>query len=266
MIVHPKYKGENMIKKEKMREISGNLVMNDVEFPQAFRQNLFKYVEAKEITMAGIAKDARMPTNTLNSFLYGKSNDMKLSNVIRIAKALNVSIDELVGAGTIPELTRESLKICRNLPHNDLELIRWFIRYLDKINQDLEPNKRYISVMMPLQTNDGNFEITADYKKVEITDLKEPLRSKIFMGFHIICDHYMPYYGPGDVILIANDRKPTFTEHAVVRVGKYLFIIKRIVENGIAKYYSIRDGKYRIDEEEVDELIGYIAAKIPLNV
>lgn len=251
-----------MISKEKLLEISKNLTENEEDLTAAFRQNLFTYLKDHEITLSNLAEASGVQQGTLNSFLYGNSKSVRIDNVVKLSKALNVSIDELVGSNTIPQLSRESLRMCRELPSNDLLLVRWFIRYLYKLNQNLEPNKRYVSVMMPSQTNNGDFEVTADYEKIEITDLKEPLRSKIFMGFHIICDHYMPHYGPGDVILIANDRPPKPTEHAVVRVGKYLFIIKRKIENGVAKYYSIRDGKYRIDEDEVEELIGYIAYTI----
>lgn len=250
-----------MISKEELLEISKNLSENEKDCTSAFRQNLFSYLSSPNLTLNKLSEQSNIAYNTLNSFLYGNSNSVKIDNVVKLAKTLDISIDELVGANTIPQLSRESLRMCREMPENDLYLVRWFIRYLYQLNTKTEPNKRYISVMMPKQTNNGDFEVTSDFEKIEITNLKEPLRSKIFMGFHIICDHYMPYYGPGDVILIANDRPPTFTEHAVVRVGKYLFIIKRVIENGIAKYYSIRDGKYRIDESEVDELIGYITSK-----
>lgn len=250
-----------MIKKEKLNEISKKLVSNRIDFITAFRQNLFKYIEDKEITINDISLESGIPMNTLNTFLYGKSSDMRISNVAKIARALNISIDELVGAETIPELTLESVKICRNLPENDLYLVRWFIRYLDALNAKTEPNKRYVSAIIPTLTNNGDFKISSNYEKIEITDLKEPLRSKIFVGCKITSDYYMPHYIPGDIILIANDRPPKFNENVIVRTGKYLFIVKCRVENGIAKYYSIRDGKFRLDELEVDELIGYIACK-----
>lgn len=247
-----------MIKKEKLKEISQNLTKNQENFIISFRQNLFKYVEDKEITLNDISVLSGIPYATLNSFLYGKSNNIRIDNVVKLAKAFEISIDELVGAETIPELTLESVQICRNLPENDLLLVRWFIRCLHDLNCRTEPNKRYVSVMLPELDHNGDWKLISKFEKIEITDLKEPLRSKIFIGFKIISDYYMPYYFPNDIILIANDRHARTSEHVLVRVGDYVFIVKRIVENGIAKLYSIRDNKYRIDEKEVDELIGYI--------
>lgn len=250
-----------MLKNEKLKEISNNLVANRVDFISTFRQNLLKYVGDKEITLNDISIASGIPMNTLNTFLYGKSNDMRISNVVKIAQALDVSIDELVGSETIPELTRESLSICRNLPDNDLMLVRWFIRCLADLNSKNEPNKRYVKVMLPEEDNDGNCKLVSKFENMEISDLQEPLRSKIFMGFKVISDYYMPYYKPNDVILIANDRPAKFNEHILVRVGDFIYIVKRISKNGIGKLYSIRDGKYRIDESEVDEIVGYVAKK-----
>ncbi len=250
-----------MRNRKNLEENDDYLVKNSVDLSDTFRQNIWRYAESKDMTIVDIANESGIPINTINSFLHKVSNDMKVSNVAKIAKTLNVSIDELVGADTMHELTKESLAVTRTLPENDLYLVRWFIRYLDALNKKTEPNKRYISAIIPTLTNNGDFKISSNYEKIEITDLKEPLRSKIFVGCKITSDYYMPHYIPGDVILIANDRPPKPNENVIVRTGKYLFIVKRKIENDVAKYYSIRDGKYRIDESEVDELIGYIACK-----
>lgn len=247
--------------KEKLKEISMKLVSDRDDFFNSFRKNLFMYVDEKDITMVGIANEAGMPANTLNNFLYGKTRDMNVSNVVKLSRALNISMDELVGAETIPDITKESIQMCRNLPENDLYLVRWFIRYLNQINMKNEPNKRYVSVMIMENDNEGNLRLTSNYRKAEITNLEESFRCKIFFGICLNCDNYMPHYCPTDILLIANDRMPKLNENAVIRVGKYIYIAKRKVEKGIAKYYSIRDGKYRIDESGIDELIGYIAYK-----
>lgn len=250
-----------MIKQKNLEEKDNYIVKNSVDLSDTFRQNIWKYAEDRGMTIVDIANKSDIPINTINSFLHKISNDMKVSNVAKIAKALNVSIDELVGADTMPNLTKESLAVCRTLPENDLYLVRWFIRYLTNLNNKSEPNKRYISAIIPTLTNDGDFKISANYEKIEITDLKEPLRSKVFVGCKIVSDHYMPHYAPNDVILIANDRPANHNENIIIRVDKYLYIAKKRMEDGVSKLYSIRDGKYRIDESEIDEVIGYIAYK-----
>lgn len=248
-----------MTKQKNLNQKEKNESKNSVDFSDTFRNNIWRYAEDRGMTIVDVANKSKVPPNTINSFLHRYSNDMKVSNAAKIAKTLGISIDELVGADTMHDLTKESLDMCRNLPDNDLMLVRWFIRCLNDLNSKTEPNKRYVSVMLPEADNNGDYKLISKFEKLEITNLKEPLRSKIFIGFKIFSDYYMPYYYPDNIILIANDRPARANEHVLVRAGDYVFIVKRIVENGIAKYYSIRDGKYRIDESEVDELIGYIA-------
>lgn len=251
-----------MLEKKKLAELSHKLVANHVEYMSAFRNNMYMYLKNKDITLQELSEISQIPYATLRTILYSNSRDMNLLNAIKLARALDISIDELVGAETIPELTRESLTICRNLPENDLMLVRWFIRCLADLNSQNEPNKRYVKVMLPEEDNDGNCKLISKFENLEITDLKEPLRSKIFTGLKIISDYYMPYYHPGNIILIANDRPAKYNEHVVVRVGDYIYIVRRAVENGSSKLYSIRDGKYRIDESGVDELVGYVVSVV----
>lgn len=248
-----------MIKKEKLNELSKNLSANRDDFISAFRHNLFMYIDEKDITIKDISEKANVPFSTLNSFLYGDSKDIKLSTAVKLARALDVSIDELVGADTINEVSRESIAICRNLPDNALYLVRWYIRYIDSLNKKNEPHKCYVSVMELECNSNGNLKITSNYRHIDITDIGEEYRSKIFFGITMPCDHYMPTYSPYDILLIANDREPYRNENSLLRIDGQLRIAKRKIENRIAKYYSIRDGKFRINEEDVDEVVGYVA-------
>lgn len=248
-----------LLDEEKLKKISRKLSANPNDYVSAFRQNLFKYVDEKDITIKDISEEADVPFSTLNSFLYKDSKDVKLSTAVKLAHALNVSIDELVGADTINEVSRESISICRNLPDNALYLIRWYIRYIDSLNKNNDPNKRYVSVM-ELECNlHGNLKITTNYMHIDITDIHPELRGKIFFGITMPSDHYMPHYSPYDILLIANDRNPQWNEDSLLRIDGCLYIARRKIENGVAKYYSIRDGKFRKNEDDVDEVIGYIA-------
>ena len=247
------------MEKEKLKELSLKLSSDSNDYMSAFRKNLFMYIDEKDITIKEISETADIPFSTLNSFLYGKTNDVKLSTAVKLAKALKISIDELVGAETISDISRESIAICRNLPDNALYLIRWYIRYIDSLNKKNEPHRRYVSVMELECNHNGNLKITTNYRHIDITEIGEEYRSKVFFGITIPFDHYMPTYSPYDILLIANDRDAKTNENVLIRTDGNLFLAKRKIENGNAKYYSIRDGKFRLNEDNVDEVIGYIA-------
>ena len=252
-------KGENAMENELLKKLSLNLCASKHDYMKSFRKNVDMYISEKDITLREVAEIADMPFDTLKNFLYKDSADCKLSTAVKLARAFNVSIDELIGAETINEVSRESIAICRNLPDNALYLIRWYIRYIDSLNKKNEPHRRYVSVMELECNHNGNLKITTNYRHIDITDIGEEYRSKVFFGITIPCDHYMPTYSPYDILLIANDRDAKENENVLIRTDGNLFLAKRKIENGNAKYYSIRDGKFRLDEDNVDEVIGYIA-------
>ena len=253
------------MEKEKLKELSLKLSSDSNDYMSAFRKNLFMYVDEKDITIKEISETADIPFSTLNSFLYGNTNDVKLSTAVKLAKALKISIDELVGAETISDVSRESIAICRNLPDNAVYLIRWYIRYIDSLNKKNEPHRRYVSIMELECNHNGNLKITTKYRHIDITDIGEEYRSKVFFGITMPCEHYMPIYSPYDILLIANDRNAKINENALIRIDGNLFLAKRKVENGSAKYYSIRDGKFRINEDDVDDVVGYIVGVLNPN-
>ena len=250
---------------EKLKKMSMNLCASKHDYMKSFRKNVDMYISEKDITLREVAEIADMPFDTLKNFLYKDSADCKLSTAVKLARAFNVSIDELIGAETINEVSRESIAICRNLPDNALYLIRWYIRYIDSLNKKNEPHRRYVSVMELECNHNGNLKITTNYRHIDITDIGEEYRSKVFFGITMPCEHYMPAYSPYDILLIANDRNAQGKENSLLRIDKNLYIARRSVENGIAKYYSIRDGKFRLDEDNVDEVIGYIAHVLTLQ-
>ena len=243
---------------ELLKKLSMNLCADKHNYMKSFRKNVDMYISQKEITIREVSEIADIPFDTLKNFLYKDSADCKLSTAVKLARAFNVSIDELIGAETINEVSRESIAICRNLPDNALYLIRWYIRYIDSLNRKNEPNKRYISVMKLDCNQNGSLKMTTDYKHIDITDIDKECSCKVFFGITMPCDHYMPVYSPYDILLIANDRQPTMHENSIIRVNGCLFIAKK--KNN--EYFSIRDGKFRLKEHEIDEHIGYVACTI----
>jgi len=98
-----------------------------------------------------------------------------------------------------------------------------------------------------------------DYEILDISHLGDELIYKIFVGIKIPCLHYLPHYTEGDILLIANDRDAMKGENTVIMFNDNIVITNRIVENGVAKYYGLRDGKPRpIDPEHV-QILGYVA-------
>ncbi len=257
------------MEKEKLKKLSKKLLTDKEQpFMDNLRHNLDLYISDKDITLTEISDSSGVPFATLNNILYKKTKpqDCKLSTALALAKALNVSVDELVGAGTMDENEREMLAICRNLPDNSLYLIQWYIKHQEIMNKSVRKGKRILSVMEPLCNHHGNMKMTDYYKHIDITDLDKENRSKVFFGLKIPSDNYMPMYSPYDILLVANDRNPNINEPIIILNDDSLYLLQRKVENGVAKLYSLRDGKFRMNEDDVDEVIGYVSCVLKNNI
>ena len=230
----------------------------------SLRENVRSYMRECGYTAEDLAEIADTPVSTFRDFLYGNTATVKLTPVIRLAKEFGVSIDELVGADTLAPETKESLQILRRLPEHFRYFCRWNIRETEKQRNLLGVKYKAVNMIRPKCTNSGGLKPTETYEVLDISHFGLDVRPKVFMAVKIPCAHYMPHYSPYHVLLIANDRLPKKNEHCLVFSSGMFWILTRSEEiedgNKVVKYYSIRDGKFRCYEEEVDELVGYVAS------
>lgn len=248
-----------MTQDEIFKNLPQKFVTNDTDYMSAFRHNVLLYLSEGDITLQDLAEWSGLSVDTLKSFLYKGLKDCKLSTAVSLAKAMGTSVDELIGAGTVPDLTRESISMCRSLPEHALHLVRWHIRHQNFLYNQIHKDRIVITIMNTGCQHNGNLELTTDYETLDITDMNPDITAKVFFGIKMPCDHYMPTYSHYDILLVANDRDPMSHENAVIIHNGLLAIAKRKVENGIVNFYSIRDGKFRRSENDRIEVLGYIA-------
>lgn len=251
-----------MVDRKTLRRLSNQLISNPDDYMSSFRKNLFMYIERKDITLLELAEAADISSNTLRSFLYGDATDCHVSTVVKLARALNVSCDELLGSGTISSQTCESLQLVRQLPESFTHFVRWAIHYHFHLLNTQKVTERAIEIMAAECKDNGNLKMTNNFDVMDISDMNDELRPKIFMGIRIPCNHYMPLYDEGDIVLIANDRNARTGELVVIGVGENMWILKckEEIENGqkVVNYYSPRNGLKRVSQHEVNYILGYV--------
>lgn len=249
-----------------LKKLSKKMVANPNDYMDSLRRNIFMVTTEGKMTLHEIAESAGISFETLKSLVYGDSKDCKLSTVVALAKALNVSVDELVGCGTIDPIVVESMQISRNLPNTYLRFVRWAIRYHERMVSTKKVSEKAISIMHAECNNEGNILFTNNYELEDISGIQDIIRPKVFVGIKLPSDAYMPKYAEGEVLLIANDRKPMPKETAVIIYGGFMWLAKRMPvsddKNAEYGFFSIRDGKFRVLEKDIEELIGYVAGTI----
>jgi len=250
-----------MSENKKIKVNFNDLVSNPTNYIESFRSNIFRMMDIYDYSLRELSEEADMPFETLKSFLYGDSKDCKLSTAVKIARAFHISIDEIVGAETIEPLSRESLEMTRNMPDYVRYFIRSTIRHQYKIHSQFELGSINIPVLLPECAN-GYLPTTNITETVCIDHLTNNLKSKIMMGIKIPCEHYEPFYMPGEIILLAADRDGLNGERCLVSYkGNYFFAVKRsFIENGVKKwkYVSLLENKIEILRSEIDDKLGYI--------
>lgn len=248
--------------KNKKNKVFGEyLVSNPTNYTDSLRTNIFHLMEMRDLSLRELSEKADMPFETLKSFLYGDSRDCKLSTAVKLARAFEISIDELVGAETISSLSRQSLAMCRNMPDYVVYLIRSFIRHQYLLQSQFDKNSINIPVLLP-ECQNGYLQTTNITDTVCIDHLTNSLKAKICIGIKIPCEHYEPFYMPNEILLLAADRDGQHNERCVVSYKGNIFIAKKIfyIDNGEKKfkYVSLLDGKNEILPYDIDDKFGYV--------
>ncbi|MCQ2080740.1 MAG: helix-turn-helix transcriptional regulator [Lachnospiraceae bacterium] len=258
-----------MLEKKKLRELSKNLISDPDDYMNTFRDNVRMYIDQKEITIAEVAELADVPESTLKSFIYGKSQDCNLSTAVKLSRVFDLSVDEMVGCGTIVPQTCESLQIMRTLPESFTHFVRWAIHYHKDMLESNKVIKHAVEIMNAEEADDGNLKMTNNFDIIDISGVNQDLFPKIFMGIRIPSNRFAPKYFEGEIILLANDRDARESEPVVVSTNDNLWIFKRKEEvvDGEKKvhYYSIRDGKLRATCDQIPMVIGYVAKTIVVD-
>lgn len=251
-----------MTKKEKVKQLSLQFTTNQEDWFSAFRHNMFILIDDDEITLRWISEESGVSYSTLNSILYGSVKNPRMDVVVKVSKALGISIDELIGAETIEPETRECIALSRNLKEHNRYVIRSFVRHQYNTHGNKEGIEKEISVFLP-ECRNGHLLTTNVFKPLVIDNLDENIRSRVCMGIEVPCHHYEPYFMKNEILLLGSDRDGFNNEKCVVsHNGNYYICIKKI--NTVdgkkdVKYLSLMDGhNILFTRETIDDKIGYV--------
>ena len=244
---------------DKNKNIYLSLVSNHDNYMSSLRNNIGLLRTEKKWSVRVLAENAGLSEDTLNSFLKGTSKDCNLSTVVKLAKALGVTIDELVGAGTMSEGTRECVSKCRVMPPHFVNLARAYIRHIYKLFQKTESKEPRL-IMLP-ECRRGHLQTTNVTTEIDISHLSKSTISRVAHGLRIPCDHYEPYFLKDEIILLAVDRDGQDGEICVIsNDGEYYIVRKKMyIKDGQKKwkYMSLFTEKEFL-KEEIEDKLGYV--------
>ena len=237
-----------------------NLASSHDNYMASFRENIVYLKKQRGWSVRILAEKSGISEDTLNTFLKGTAKDCNLSTAIKLARALDVSIDELVGAETIKKESRNCLAYCRVMPNHFVYLVRSYVTHVYKLFCKSEKEDFPIIVMLP-ECRNGHLQTTNVTSSIDISHLERDTRSKVAHGLKIPCDHYEPYFMPGEIVLLAVDRDAKDGEICVISHNGNYYIVrkKQFILNGIKKwkYISLFTDKEFL-REEIEDKLGYV--------
>lgn len=236
-----------------------DFVKNDTDYMRRFRENVLQYMEKEGITLNQLAELSNLSVDTLKSFLYKDAKDCKLGTAVGLAKAMHMSIDRLLDAGTMKPVIAECLEIVEKLPQHEYTFLVWYIRRLGRLYGDedfLLPG--YVSVMTP-QCANGTLLWSNEWTRKNIESCPPDTRMKCFMGLTIPCFHYMPAYGNGDILLLAQDRRPMNGEHCIIEMNQSIYIARCVKKGDDFFFHSIVNADTIACHTDISKVIGYVA-------
>lgn len=253
-----------MLEKKKLYELSGRLTVRPNDYMTAFRRNVSLYIDQKEITLQEVAELADISLSTLKSFLYGDSKDCSLSLAVKLSRVFEVTVDELIGAGTMEQQTCNSLQTLRKMPESFTHFLRWEIHFHHNMMVTKKVENKLIDVMQAKVGEQGNMVINNNMDVLDVSHLSDNVKAKVFMGIKIPDNMYNPEYFKGDILLLANDRTPLNGDRVVICYADNMWILECRYETDSKgkkelNYYSVRDGGKRATEDQVQFIMGYIA-------
>ena len=137
------------MKDEKNTNIFLNLVSNDENYIESLIENIQMLRAYYGWSVNVLAKKADIPYDTLQTFLKGKAKDCNLSKIVKLAKVFNVSIDELIGCGTIEPETKQVIAMGRSLDDHVRKVIKVYAKHQYFIHQSRNAEAKKISVITP---------------------------------------------------------------------------------------------------------------------
>ena len=168
------------------------------------------------LAVRGISKDelaemCDLPVETIRNIYYGKTPDPKTSTVMKISKALNITVNCLMGECSHSTEERALLQFFRACGNHGRSVILLSAKYeaLSARDERESPNRH----MIPCLTPHGDIRQGIIYDNCEVAEIYTA-NEEAYVSIKMTNNDLVPAYCKDDIILIAN-RFPSNNEYGV---------------------------------------------------
>ena len=155
----------------------------------------------RELSIAEFAEVCDLPVETVRNIYYGKTADPKLSTVMKMASALKMSVNTLVGELEIDKEEREIIRFYRLCGRHGKAVIGLVARYeatSARAERDSSEKHKVPCLIPHNEIGEGIIYDTCETVEYE-TSVKDA-----YIGVKVTTNDLIPRFCKGDVILFAN--------------------------------------------------------------
>lgn len=229
---------------------------------QIFRNNLKTKLKEQKLTLNALSLRADLSEDTLRSLIYGKSQDVKMSTITRIADVFGCSIDNLLGRSIYSIQEEEIIQKLRILSKRSFHSIQALINLEETTT--LNPSnagKDIIPVFLPTgNMKDSHFYDNSTFETLDISEYPRSLKNAADFGIKILSANFEPMYYTNDILLLSQTRVPEYNDIVMYLDHDGKIYIRRYTSSGLNPISKF--GK-KIPPNEIHD---YIATGVVLKV
>lgn len=208
-----------------------------LQFKDFFVCNINRIMYEKGWTIRKLSEESNVPYDTIKKLVSGKINNPRLCNSLKIANALDCSLDYLLGR------EHYCVRNFKNLPKRAYTLLTEIANFESfLVTNNLKYNSDYIPVLVPSGRMGDEMIFEGIYTDcVDISAYRAEFGNNIMCGIRITNQSLHPTFLENDILLIARDRHPIYGETGIflkspkVYIRKYIYGSPSILEpiNGV---------------------------------
>ena len=213
-------------------------------------ERLRALMSKNKITKEELAERCDLPLETIRNIYYGKTNDPKVSTVIKIANVFNLSVNCMVGECQHTRDEKVLLQYYRACGHHGKGLVLLTAKYeaLTAKDEREAKDKHKIPCLIPK----GNMRQGIVYDDAETEEIYTT-NIEAYVGIKMTNNDLVPVYCKGDIVLVAN-RFPSHKEYGVFYQGGKAYIRQYIEENNIYRLKCLHNYSEDMIFKRMDEI------------
>lgn len=202
---------------------------------QYFKVTLRKKLRERKLTLNALSIQADLSEDTLRSIIYGKSQDIKLSTLIKIADVFECSIDDLIGRPVYSKEEEFVISKFRRLSERSKRSVQFVLDFEEKTTLLRSTKGRHvIKVYLPTgNMRDGMIYDSSTSEELDITEYPNILKENADFAVKVLSSNLEPIYYPNDIILFSRHRPPEFGDIILYVDDSQKVYIRKYMKNGL---------------------------------